>query len=128
MPNRIRSSPILVDSSTTDDCYSVRQPCGKPFVMRSPFFMVGQVVYCVHRSRVCLRSVGTRQALLQGWLCVSALCALQMCLTWCVGLSWPHKTVAIKMYHVFREIYNPNFCFPCNVCRMLFKLCKVGKC
>ena len=31
-PNRIRSSPILADSSTTDDCYYVRQPCGKPFV------------------------------------------------------------------------------------------------
>lgn len=35
---------------------------------------------CVHRSRVCPGSVGTRQALLQGWLCVSPLCALQMCL------------------------------------------------
>jgi hypothetical protein len=40
----------------------------------------------VHQDRVCPGSVGTRQALLQGWLCVSALCALQMCLTWCVGL------------------------------------------
>jgi hypothetical protein len=24
--------PILADSSTTADCYYVRQPCGKPFV------------------------------------------------------------------------------------------------
>ena len=31
----IRSSSILVDSSTTADGYSVRQPCGKTFVMRS---------------------------------------------------------------------------------------------
>jgi hypothetical protein len=33
----IRSSPTFADSSTTADCYSVCQPCGKPFVMRSCF-------------------------------------------------------------------------------------------
>ncbi len=42
---------------------------------------------CVQRSRVCPGSVGTRQALLQCWLCVSALCALQKSLPWCVGYT-----------------------------------------
>lgn len=74
------------------------------------------------------------EALAQGRLfckvgfCGSALCALQMCLTWCVDLSRPHKAVAIKMYHVFGKIHDPNFCLPCNVCRMFFKFCEVGKC
>ena len=53
--------------------------------MCSPFVSVFKFLVCVHRGRVCPGSVGTRQALLQGWLCVSALCALQMCLTWCGG-------------------------------------------
>jgi hypothetical protein len=51
---------------------------GKPHVVRSPFFLVCQPAYCVLLLRVCPKSVGTRQALLQGWLaCVGVLCALQ---------------------------------------------------
>lgn len=43
--------------------------------MRSPFVLVCQTEYCVQCSRVCPRSVGTRQALLQGWLlCVGFVC------------------------------------------------------
>ena len=53
------------------------------YVRPSTWFF--KCLVCVHRGRVCPGSVGTRQALLQGWLCVSALCALQMCLTWCGG-------------------------------------------
>jgi len=30
-------SAVLADSSTTVDCYSVNQPCGKPFVVRLCF-------------------------------------------------------------------------------------------
>lgn len=44
-------------------------------VVRSPFFRVCHDNVYVHRSWVCPGSVGTRQALLQGWLlCVGFVC------------------------------------------------------
>ena len=44
------------------------------------------------------------------------------------NLSRVHKSVAVKMYHVFRKINRPNFRFPRNICWMFFKLRKVWKC
>ena len=49
--------------------------CSNTNVVRSPFVRVCQPAYCVLLLRVCPRSVGTRQALLQGWrLCSGFVC------------------------------------------------------
>ena len=49
--------------------------CSNTFVMRSPFVRVCLPACCDLLLRVCPRSVGTRQALLQGLLlCVSFVC------------------------------------------------------
>ena len=53
------------------DCNYVRQHCSTLNVVCSPFVSVFKYLFCVQRGWVCPGSVGTLQALLQGWLCVS---------------------------------------------------------
>ena len=45
-----------------------------------------------------------------------------------VYLSWTHKSVSIKVNHMFRKINNPYFSFPSNICCMFFKFRKIRKC
>ncbi len=72
------------------------------------------------------RSVGTGRLFCEVGICVSALCALQMCLPWC-GLSWPHKTVAIKVYHVFWKVNNPNLVSQAMFVECFLNSAKSGK-
>jgi len=47
----------------------------KPDVVCSPFVSFFKYLVCIHRGRVCPGSVGTSQALLQGWhLCDGYVC------------------------------------------------------
>jgi integrase len=71
----------LVDSSTTADCYSVRQPCGKPFVQATPavgfpqfcfpakfqsfIFVVHQIYTKMKRNEISANQLNTDA---QGWL------------------------------------------------------------
>ncbi len=65
----------LIVSSNTNAVIEIFCCATVTHVVCSPFVLECQTKYCAHRSGVCPGSVGTRQALLQGWLlCFGFVC------------------------------------------------------
>jgi hypothetical protein len=73
-PNNVRPAQMKHNSDKMTIAPTSSQPCSKPNVVRSPFSSVIYNVGLCPTAECCL-CVGTRQALLQGWLlCVGFVC------------------------------------------------------